>query len=326
VHHQLFSNQWIVITGAAGFIGSAVVRYLNDLGQTNLILVDDIEKTEKWKNLYRKRFQEFISKHALWDWLKGKEKRIGAWIHLGACSDTMEIDGDYLMENNYRYTQRLASYAVEHGQRFIYASSAATYGDGKKGFSDDHEQLDVLEPLNLYGFSKHLVDLWAKEIGILDRIVSLKYFNIFGPNEAHKGRMASVIYKMVPLVQKEGVIRLFKSSEPSRFADGEQCRDFLYVKEAARLTCGFLKDNRCGIFNVGRGEAVTWNRLAHAIFRALDIKPRIEYHPMDPALESRYQNYTCAEMKKWPSLDWEYSLESSVADYIQGHLLTGAVW
>jgi ADP-L-glycero-D-manno-heptose 6-epimerase len=323
----LFPGQWIVITGAAGLIGSAIVRYLNDCGQTNLILVDNIGKTEKWKNLSNKRFIDLISIEGIWSWLQNREKQIAAWIHLGGCSDTCELDVDYLLENNYRYTQRLATYALNHGHRFIYASSAATYGDGKEGFSDNYEKLYTLRPLNPYGYSKHLIDLWAYESGFLDRLVSLKYFNVFGPNEGHKGAMASMVYKMFPLVRREGVIRLFKSSEPSHFGDGEQCRDFLYVKEAARMTCSFLNDQRVGIYNIGRGEAITWNRLAHALFNALQMEPRIEYQPMPPQLASCYQNYTCADMHKWPKeWQWNYTIEEAVGDYVQNHLLKEEVW
>src|SRR3989304_5206035 len=159
---KIYEDQLIVITGAAGFIGSAVVRHLNDQGLTNLILVDNIQETTKWRNLLQKRFIQFIPKENLFTWLEGREREIEAFIHLGACSDTLETNGDYIMENNYRFTVKLAEYALKHEHRFIYASSAATYGDGSRGFSDDHDLLDELVPLNLYGFSKHLFDLWAK--------------------------------------------------------------------------------------------------------------------------------------------------------------------
>jgi ADP-L-glycero-D-manno-heptose 6-epimerase len=319
-------ESWIVVTGAAGFIGSCVVRHLNDLGYTDLILVDDLDTTDKWKNLLGKQYRYWVSKEGIWDWIIGREKKIAAWIHLGACSDTLETNGSYLIENNYRYSCRLAELALSHGHRFIYASSAATYGDGKEGFSDDHDNLKKLAPLNLYGFSKHIFDLWVQKHGMLDRVVGLKYFNIFGPNENHKGRMASMVYKMVPVVQQEGVVRLFKSTDPERFADGEQCRDFLYVKDAVRLTCSFLNNDVHGIFNVGRGRASSWNQLAEAIFRALHLPPKIEYVDIPPPLASQYQNYTCAEMKKWPELEYSFSLEEAVRDYVQQHLLEDERW
>jgi ADP-L-glycero-D-manno-heptose 6-epimerase len=323
-------HRLIVITGAAGFIGSCLVRYLNERGHANLLLVDDIKKSEKWKNLLRKKCFDFISKHDLFSWLVNREKDVAAFIHLGACSDTLETDGSYLMENNYRYTLRLAEYALKHGQRFIYASSAATYGDGSRGFSDEHALLDELQPLNLYGFSKHYFDLWAKEQGVLDQIVGLKYFNVFGPNEYHKGRMASMVYKMLPIAQKEKVIKLFQSNEPERFADGDQCRDFIYVKDAVKMTSQFLDNRVGGIFNIGQGTVTTWNTLAQALFKAIAMEPNIQYIPMPGDLERQYQNYTCAEMSKYlsvfPDQASSYSTEDAVVDYVQKYLLTENRW
>ncbi len=325
------NDRYIVVTGAAGFIGSCVVRYLNEIGHTKLLLVDDIKKSEKWKNLVGKKFAEFISKHALFDWLKGKEKEIQAIIHLGACSDTMESDGDYLMENNTRYTIRLAQVALTHGIRFIYASSAATYGDGSRGFSDDHALLDELKPLNLYGFSKHLFDLWAKREGVLDQIVGLKYFNVFGPNENHKGRMASMVYKMLPSVLDEGKIRLFKSSDPKRFADGEQMRDFIYVKDAVKATCDFLDNSFGGIFNIGMGEATTWKHLATSLFKAVKRPVQIELIDMPETLARQYQNFTRADMGKYFALHggenpFSYSIEKAVDDYANNYLMQDRRW
>ncbi len=322
-------DRLIVVTGAAGFIGSACVRYLNDQGLTNLLLVDDIKKTEKWKNLLNKKCSDFISRYELFDWLKGKEGQIGAFIHLGACSDTMETDGNYLMENNFRYSVRLAEYALQHGHRFIYASSAATYGDGTQGFIDDHDSIETLKPLNLYGFSKYYFDLWLKQKGLLDRVVGLKYFNVYGPNENHKGRMASMVYKMLPVALHEGAIKLFKSSEPERFADGEQCRDFIYVKDAARMTCGFLENQLTGIFNIGSGKTTTWNQLASALFKALGKPANIAYVPMPEGLIGQYQNYTCAQMAKYQQQTGSsclYSIEEGVADYVGNYLLKDERW
>ena len=296
----------IIVTGAAGFIGSGTVRHLNDRGLNNLVLVDDIKKTEKWKNLLHKKYLNIISRYHLFDWLAGREQEIAAIIHLGACSDTLEVDGDYLLENNYRYTIRLAEFALKNGLRFIYASSAATYGDGSLGFQDDHLSLEALRPLNLYGYSKYAFDLWAKQHDVLDKIVGLKYFNVFGPNEHHKGRMASMIYKMLPAVLEKGVIQLFQSSEPERFGDGEQCRDFIYVKDAVRLTCGFLDNDLGGLFNIGRGEVTTWNQLSRALFQAVGKPANIEYIPMPPDLIRQYQNYTCADMSKYEKSPWNF--------------------
>jgi ADP-L-glycero-D-manno-heptose 6-epimerase len=321
----------IVVTGAAGFIGSCTVRYLNDQGFNNLLLVDDIKKTQKWKNLLNKQCVDLVSRHDLFTWLEGREDTIQAFIHLGACSDTTETDGNYLMETNFRYTVRLAEYAIKHTKRFIYASSAATYGSGSLGFDDDHHGLNALQPLNLYGFSKYYFDLWAKQQGILDQIVGLKYFNVFGPNENHKGRMASMVYKMVPIVQKEGAVRLFKSSDPHRFSHGDQCRDFIYVKDAVRMTCDFLTNELGGIYNIGMGEATTWNTLAKAVFKALEKPVNIEYVDMPEDLMGQYQCYTRAEMGKYKqktgaATPCAFTVEEAVEDYIKNYLLKGERW
>jgi ADP-L-glycero-D-manno-heptose 6-epimerase len=331
MNSTLKDEKVIVVTGAAGFIGSCTVKYLNEQGIDNLLLVDDVKKTEKWKNLLNKKCIDFISRHDLFKWLERKGDIVKAFIHLGACSDTLETDGNYLMENNFRYTVRLAEYAMQHGQRFIYASSAATYGDGVLGFSDDHSILEDLQPLNLYGFSKYYFDLWAKQQGILNRIVGLKYFNVFGPNENHKGRMASMVFKMLPIAQTEGRIRLFKSSEPDRFGDGDQCRDFIYVKDAVRMTCNFLENNISGIYNIGTGKTTTWNTLSKALFKALDKPAHIEYIDMPNDLIRQYQNYTCADMSKYKkqigaAAICQYAIEEAVVDYVRNYLLEDKRW
>lgn len=324
------TEKLIVITGAAGLIGSGVVRHLNDLGHAeNLILVDELDHPDKIKNLREKKYLQLLPISSLFKWLQGRETEISAFIHMGACSDTLEQNETFLLENNTLYTQRLAEYALKNGQRFIYASSAATYGDGSRGFSDEHAFLDAFQPLNLYGKSKHLFDLWAKKEGVLDDLVGLKYFNVFGPNEAHKGRMASMVFKMIPVIQQEGVIRLFKSSEPEKFSDGGQCRDFIYVKDAVRMTCEFLEDKRGGIFNIGRGSPTTWNQLAEAVFKALNIEQNIEYIDMPADLVRQYQNYTCADMSKYirdKEISFGYDTESAVKDYIQNHILVNQAW
>lgn len=303
----------IVVTGASGFIGSGVLRYLRN---KDLVAVDFTNNSNV----------EFVSAKDLFSWLLGRESEIEAIIHLGACSDTLETNRDFLLENNTNYTRRLAEYALKHGIRFIYASSAATYGNGSRGFSDDHALLETLKPLNLYGESKHLFDLWAKKEGVLDQIVGLKYFNVFGPNEAHKGRMASMVYKMVPIIQKEGVVRLYKSTDPKHFSDGGQCRDFIYVKDAVRMTCDFLNNTKGGIFNVGLGRPTTWNQLASAIFKALGKTPKIEYIDMPKELAAQYQNFTCADMSKWNNPLFDYTIESAVEDYVHSHLLKDKRW
>lgn len=327
---KLYDDQLIVITGGAGLIASGVIRYLNDKGIYNIVVVDDLGKCEKWKNLVGKRFVDIIPIHQLFDWLKGRERVVEAFIHLGACSSTVETDASYLLENNYRYSQKLAEYALTNGQRFIYASSAATYGDGSLGFSDDESQLHQLWPLNMYGYSKQLLDLWLLDQKVLDKVVGLKYFNVFGPNEYHKGRMASAITHFLPLIQKEGKIKLFKSSEPQLFADGGQKRDFLYVKDAARMTCAFLENDAGGIFNVGSGIASTWNQLAEAVFKAVDKPVNIEYIDMPADLIGKYQNYTCADMKKTHKVLGDITkcqpLDDAVFDYVTNYLIPQKTW
>lgn len=327
---KLYDEQLIVITGGAGFIGSGVIRHLNDHGFSNIVVVDELRSTEKWKNLVGKKFREIIEKPNFFAWLKENETRIEAFIHLGACSSTVEQNASYLLENNTHFSQKLVESALKNGARFIYASSAATYGDGSKGFSDNHDQLESLEPLNMYGYSKHLFDLWLKNQGLLDQVVGLKYFNVFGPNEWHKGRMASALLHMLPHALNGSGVKLFKSSEPEQFADGEQKRDFISVKDVARITCAFLKNEAYGIHNVGRGVAETWNEVANGLFTAINKPSNIQYIPMPEDLIGKYQNYSCADMGKTNAALGNSakttSLETSVIDYVRNHLLPRKTW
>ncbi len=328
-------NVKIVVTGAAGMIGSGIVRHLNDQGRHDLLLVDDLKKGEKWKNLVGKHFVDLISRHALLDWLHNYGEGIEAIVHMGACSDTVESDGDYLLENNFRFTVRLAEWALQRGVRFVYASSAATYGDGSLGFEDDESRLEELKPLNLYAFSKQLVDLWMQREKVLDRVVGLKYFNVFGPNEYHKGRMASMVLKMSHKAQMGEAIELFQSNDPS-YVHGGQMRDFIYVKDAVKMTCAFLDPKYRhvgGIYNVGQGAAITWNDLADALFRSLERKSQIKYVEMPPDLMRQYQKFTCASMgklRKVFSSDPQYvstvPVSESVREYVRDYLLRWDRW
>lgn len=330
---QKFSERMIVVTGAAGMIGSGVVRHLNDLGTDRLLLVDDLGCGEKWKNLLGKRFVDLISPRHIFEYLRGREDEIDAFIHLGACSDTTETNAEYLLENNFRFTTQLASYALRADKRFIYASSAATYGDGSLGFSDDENRLSELRPLNMYGFSKHLTDLWMQREGVLHRVVGLKYFNVFGPNEYHKAHMASFILKMTHVAKNEGTLSLFKSNDIDRFADGEQQRDFIYVKDAVRMSCLFLDPKYRhigGIFNIGLGQPTSWNQMTQFLFCALEKKSAVSYVDMPPELRHQYQNYTCADMRKFHtifSMNAEMTpIRKAVREYVSEYLLRDARW
>lgn len=316
----------IVVTGGAGFIGSNLIKALNDAGETDILIVDRLGSSEKWRNLIDLKFKDYEHKD---NFISKAEKgfyndTVHAVIHLGACSSTTELNADYLMDNNFEYSKRLVHvFAAKTGLRFIYASSAATYGDGSCGYSDEHAVSPVLKPLNMYGYSKQLFDLWAMQTGFTKHSVGLKYFNVFGPNEYHKADMRSVAIRAYFQAKKTGKVRLFKSYR-KQYADGEQLRDFIYVKDAVRMTVFFLEHpDVYGIFNVGTGRPSSFNKLANAVFSALKITPDIEYIEMPEGLEKRYQYYTCADTSKLVAAGFNYKLqelEDSVRDYIQEYL------
>jgi ADP-L-glycero-D-manno-heptose 6-epimerase len=243
---------------------------------------------------------------------------------MGACSSTTETNASFLIRNNYEFTRDLATWALGQKTRFVYASSAATYGDGSAGMDDDAGGLDQLRPLNLYGYSKHLFDLHARRAGFLNRTVGLKYFNVFGPNEGHKGDMRSLVHKSSGQVQTEGVIRLFKSYR-SDFRDGEQKRDFLYVKDAVAMTLHLATSKRAGgLFNIGSGRARTWLDLARAVFVALNRKPKIEFIEMPEAIRDKYQYFTQANLVRLRAAGYTApvtSLEDAVSDYVRNYLV-----
>lgn len=320
---KYLDEKYLVITGGAGFIGSCLVRHLNDLGITNLAIFDDLQGDERWKNLVGKSFLELRDHRTLLQWLEGRQDEIEGFIHLGACSDTTCFDANYLLENNTNFSIALAEYALLHNHRFIYASSAATYGMGEAGFNDDHALLEQLRPLNMYGYSKHLFDLWLKRHDLLSQVTGLKYFNIFGPNEYHKKKMASAIVKMTDTAINEGKIYLFESNDP-QYNNGEQLRDFLYVKDAVAMTAHFLKNDLCGIYNIGSGKAKTWNELAQGVIKALGRKIKIVFIPMPEKLQGKYQYFTEASMTKSAEHQAQlpqYGFEESIKDYVCNYLL-----
>ncbi len=316
----------IVVTGGAGFIGSAIVWKLNNLGYDNIIIVDELGTTDKWKNLVGLKFQEFLHKDDFISSIVEEtiEFPIETIIHMGANSSTTEKDADHLFSNNYLYTRELAEYCLSNSIRFICASSAATYGDGSLGFDDDESKLETLRPLNMYGYSKHLFDMWAKKNKVFDRIVGIKYFNVYGPNEYHKGDMRSVVHKAFEQVRDTGKVRLFKSFN-SNYKDGEQMRDFIYIKDAVDMTLHFLdKPTVNGIFNVGSGKARTWNALVTALFNAMGKPVNIEYIDLPEHLREKYQYFTEANLNKIKSAGYNQtitSLEDGINDYVKNYLL-----
>ena len=314
-----------IVTGGAGFIGSAVIWRLNTLGIDNILVVDNLSTSEKWKNLVNRRYADYLHRDAFMDLVRANAlgNKIKAIIHMGACSATTERDADFLMRNNLEYSKTLYLFAKAKRARFINASSASTYGDGSLGFNDEAARLRSLRPLNMYGYSKHLFDLWALKNGHLDKLVSLKFFNVYGPNEQHKGDMRSVANKAFHQIRETGRMRLFRSSDPA-FADGGQMRDFVYVKDCVDIVAWFLQNTAGGVFNVGSGQARTWNDLALAVFAAMDLPADIEYVDMPEQLRGKYQNFTQADMSRLTAAGYDnpmHSLKQGVTDYVREYLL-----
>ena len=314
----------IVVTGGAGFIGSAVVARLNEMGYEQIIIVDRLGTGEKWKNLNGLKFIDIHHKDDFYKMLIDDTVPFAmeTVIHLGACSATTEKDADYLTQNNFRYSCELVKHCLPRRAHFIYASSAATYGDGSKGY-DDKTDITDLRPLNMYGYSKQIFDVWAQQMEIHNKIVGLKFFNVFGPNEYHKENMRSLVHKAYEQVLETGKIKLFKSDHPD-YGDGDQKRDFIYVKDAVDMIVHFVEhQDKGGLFNVGSGKARSWNDLAKAIFTAMGEREKIEYIDMPSELKGKYQYFTEATMDKMKEAGYEketYSLEEGVKDYIQNYL------
>jgi len=315
----------IIVTGGAGFIGSALIAALNKRQITDVLVVDQLGTDQKWKNLRNLSFGDYVEKDDFLEMVVENKLAgpIEAVFHLGACTSTIETNASYLIKNNYEYSKLLAQWATADNIRFIYASSAATYGDGSAGFKDDEEKIDKLRPLNMYGYSKQLFDLWARRAELSKKIVGLKYFNVFGPNEYHKDDMRSFVVKAFEQIKATGKVRLFKSYKPD-FKDGQQMRDFIYVEDAVDMTLFFLDNPQLnGLFNVGTAKARTWNDLAKAVFAAMDNKPSIEYIEIPESIRNQYQYYTCADITKLRKAGYKKEttvLEDAIKVYVQNYL------
>ncbi len=313
----------IIVTGGAGFIGSCVVRSLNEAGRSDIVIVDNISETDKWMNMRNKKYIKYVHKSRFLEELPTYEN-VEAIVHMGAQSSTTERDFDYLWENNFEYTKALWNYCAEKHISFIYASSAATYGDGSLGFNDRMD-IDKLLPLNGYGYSKQLFDLWVKHQAksFPAQYCGLKFFNVYGPNEYFKGSMASMVFHGFNQIKETGKVKLFKSCNPN-YADGGQLRDFVYVKDICKVIMWLLVNKHVsGLFNVGTGRAQSFAELAEATFHALDLEPNIEYIDMPEKLRGKYQYYTKAEMSKLYDAGYPYDfadVENGVRDYVQSHL------
>jgi len=315
----------VVVTGGAGFIGSALIWKLNREGVNNILVVDALGTGDKWKNLVGLRFQDAMHKDAFLQSIREDTLSFhpDAIVHLGACSATTERDADYLLENNYRYTRTLAEWCVQHGTRFVYASSAATYGDGSDGFSDSDLVTPKLSPLNMYGYSKHLFDLHALDSGYFDRIAGLKFFNVFGPNEYHKDGMISMVLRSFQQIQETGAVRLFRSDKPE-YPDGGQKRDFVYVKDCVDVLWWLINTpSASGLFNLGTGQARTWVDLACAVFQAMGKPSSIQFIDIPELLKNKYQYFTQADMGKLRLAGYSaefLTLEEAVHDYVTNYL------
>lgn len=313
----------IIVTGGAGFIGSCVVRTLNDNGIKDIIIVDNIAETDKWMNMRNKQYIKYVHKSKFLEELPTYEN-VEAIIHMGAQSATTERNFDYLWENNFEYTKALWNYCADKQIAFIYASSAATYGDGELGF-DDRMDIDQLRPLNGYGYSKQLFDQWVKHQATKfpKQHVGLKFFNVYGPNEYFKASMASMIFHGFRQIKEAGRVKLFKSCNPN-YADGGQLRDFVYVKDICSVIWWLLNNQKVsGLFNVGTSRAQSFAELAEATFHALGLEPNIEYIEMPEKLRNKYQYYTKAEMSKLREAGYDkpfMDLEAGARDYVQNHL------
>lgn len=321
-------SRYIIVTGAAGFIGSDMVAYLNDKGYTDLILVDEFGRADKAPNLEGKKYSAKIERESFFQWLEQNRPEIGSVYHIGARTDTTEFNYAIHEHLNVEYSKKIWNYCTEHQIPLVYASSAATYGAGELGYEDRHDVVPALKPLNAYGVSKNEFDKWALSQSEQPPFwAGLKFFNVYGPNEYHKGRMASVIFHSFHQIRKEGEVKLFKSHRPD-FKDGQQLRDFVYVKDVVKV-CYWLTEHRpaSGIYNLGTGKARSFEDLVKATYRGLDLPPSIRYIDMPGDIRDKYQYFTQANMDKlrWAGYHDEFhTLEEGVDDYVRHYLAKGA--
>lgn len=320
----------IVVTGAAGFIGSAFLWELNRAGIEEIIVADKLRNEDKWKNLVKRHYFDWIDRDELIEKLQSGEIKPKAIVHMGACSATTEKDGDFLIKNNYEYSKKLWEIAAEQEINFVYASSAATYGAGENGYSDDHGLIRELRPLNKYGYSKQLFDVWALKQQKTPKIwAGLKFFNVYGPNEYHKGRMASVVLHAFNQAKHEGKVKLFKSHRED-YQDGGQLRDFVYIKDVIKVIKFFADGKgKSGIYNLGTGKARSFYDLALNTMKFAGKSPNIEYIDMPVDIRDKYQYFTEADMKKLTECGYSeefYSLEDGVKDYVQNYLMNEDIY
>lgn len=315
----------ILLTGAAGFIGSYLLGYLNKKGYKNIIIVDDFSEEDKWFNFDAKEFTDKVERENLFKWLKETNKKIDFVFHLGARTDTTEFDYSIHEKLNVEYSKNIWNYCTEKNIPLVYASSAATYGNGEFGYQDSHDILDKLQPLNPYGISKNEVDKWMLKQNTQPPFwAGLKFFNVYGPNEYHKGRMASVIFHSFNQIKATGKVKLFKSHK-AEFKDGQQLRDFVYVEDVAAV-CYWLMQNHIasGLYNLGTGKARSFDDLVKATFAGMGKEPIIEYIDMPEDIRDKYQYFTEADMHKLKNAGYThefYSLENGVGDYVKNYLL-----
>ena len=318
------SNSTIIITGAAGFIGSCMVSYLNRQGFEKLILVDEFDDEEKELNLLHKKYIVRVEREDFFGWVQREKPAVDFVFHLGARTDTTEFDYSVHQRLNVEYSQKMWNYCAMHNIPLVYASSAATYGEGELGYDDSHDIIEQLQPLNPYGISKNEFDKWVLHQDCHPPFwAGLKFFNVYGPNEYHKARMASVIFHSYNQIKKNGTVKLFRSHKEG-YEDGEQLRDFIYVKDVIAV-CYWLMEHQpaSAIYNLGTGQARSFNDLVKSTFAGLDMQPSIEYIDMPADIRDKYQYFTEANMDKLRKAGYKdefYSLEKGVGDYVRNYL------